>query len=81
MTLVLQADSKHEAATAYADAAHCYKKTNTKGLYGVTSITQWVLLEISQIVTPMYDHMTFKPLLLYQRTQISVASKGYHFSY
>lgn len=29
--LCLQLDSKHEAANAYADAAHCYKKTNTKG--------------------------------------------------
>ncbi|CAA2945347.1 alpha-soluble NSF attachment [Olea europaea subsp. europaea] len=26
----MQLDSKHEAANAYADAAHCYKKTNTK---------------------------------------------------
>lgn len=27
-----QLDSKHEAANAYADAAHCYKKSNIKGL-------------------------------------------------
>ncbi|CAI9774939.1 unnamed protein product [Fraxinus pennsylvanica] len=26
----LKLDSKHEAANAYSDAAHCYKKTNTK---------------------------------------------------
>lgn len=32
-TLYLQLDSKHEAANAYADAAHCYKKTNTKGAF------------------------------------------------
>lgn len=31
-TLCSQLDSKHEAANAYADAAHCYKKSNTKGL-------------------------------------------------
>lgn len=30
--LCLQLDSKHEAANAYADAAHCYKKTNARGV-------------------------------------------------
>lgn len=31
LVLYLRLDSKHEAANAYAGAAHCYKKTNTRG--------------------------------------------------
>lgn len=31
MVFRLQLESKHEAASAYVDAANCYKKTSSKG--------------------------------------------------
>lgn len=30
---VLQLDNKFDAAKAYVDASHCYKKTSRKGAY------------------------------------------------
>ena len=33
----VQVDSKHEAANAYAEAGHAYKKTSPKGMFGIFS--------------------------------------------
>jgi hypothetical protein len=33
----LQLDSKHEAASAYVDAANCYKKSNPTGEFSTLS--------------------------------------------
>jgi len=33
----MQVDSKHEAANAYAEAGHAYKKTSPKGMFGILS--------------------------------------------
>lgn len=33
VVLWFKLESKHEAASAYVDAAHCYKKTNMNGMY------------------------------------------------
>jgi len=36
--LHLQSDSKHDAANAYAEAAKCYKKVDTNGMYKATFV-------------------------------------------
>jgi hypothetical protein len=33
VVLWFKLESKHEAASAYVDAAHCYKKINMNGMY------------------------------------------------
>lgn len=43
MTMIcyfVQSDNKHDAATAYVDAANCYKKTSKKGV--INSIASWI---------------------------------------
>ncbi|KAG5558081.1 hypothetical protein RHGRI_008104 [Rhododendron griersonianum] len=45
----IKADSKHEAANAYADAAHCYKKTNTKESISCLEQAVNVFMEIGRL--------------------------------
>lgn len=48
-------DSKHEAAGAYANAANCYKKTNSKGINCVDFSLWWLIpLFLTQISIATY---------------------------
>lgn len=44
--LCLQLDSKHEAAQAYVDAAHCYKKTSTNGVQWYLALIMFYAIDI-----------------------------------
>ena len=49
IAVYVQSDSKHDAANAYAEAAKCYKKVDTNGMYRSNLLYHLLQLTVSVI--------------------------------